>query len=338
LAQAVRHGRRTSAPPVHRLGLGKARRAPISVRQNSDRHLPVKVGRLADLRGVAVPTALAPSRRNRGRSPIPLVQVVQRSNPTLAHVARLALLMKKSSHPDRPGCRLKQWSRSANLRSAPAPAAPQRAVRRFVLVLTGQALVVVAKAVPPNFVRERTGQFQIIRDQIELDRNGQDQIDQVRTVPVLIAPPSIAPAVHGQPEVPAAPALGNSAQAGPLAPKATAPVPSPPAPANPAPVALDPATSAQDYPQPGNRRGNPSQAEQAEPLPEAADVPSRPSVPGPAAPPELALAIRARPAVRGNQAAAHVPAASARVGSRGAKSEARSTSRQSRMRHPRIAC
>jgi hypothetical protein len=42
--------------------------------------------------------------------------------------------------------------------------------------------------------------------------------------------------------------------------------------------------------------------------------------------------------VLGNPAGVHVPAASARVGSQGAKSEARSTSRQSRMRHPRIAC
>jgi hypothetical protein len=339
LAQAVRHGRRTIAPPVHRPGLESAHRARNSARRNSDQHLPVKIGRPADLREIAVLTALVPSRRSRGRSPIPPVQIVQRSNPMLAHVARLALLMKKSSHPDRPGCRLRQWNRNANLRSAPPPAAPRpaaprRAVQRFVvLVLTGQALAAAPKAVPPRFVRARTGPVPIVRDQIEPDRTGPG-----RTVPVLIAPPSIAPAVHGQPVAPVVPALGNSARAGPLAPKATAPVPSPPAPVNPAPAALDPATSARDYPQPENRRGSPIQAERAELLPEAADVPGLHSVPGPAAPPELALAIRARLAVRGNPAAARVPAASARVGSQGAKSEARSTSRQSRMRHPRIAC
>lgn len=333
-APAVRrHGRRTIAPPVRQLSLGNARRAPNRVRHSLDQHLRVKVGRLVDLPGVAVLMAVARSRRSHGRSPIPivqLVQAVQHSNPTLlARVAKLPLLVKKSRHPDRPDCRLKQSSQNANLQSAPVqaaprPAAPQRAVRRFVvLVLTGQALVVLAKAVPASSGRERTGhvqmQGQIAHDPIEQDRTGRR-----RTASVLIAPPSTAPAMHAQPAAPAAPALVSSAQVVPLVPKATARAPSPPAPANPAPAALDPATNAPDRPRQGSPRGSPNLAVPADRLPEAAQ--NRPLVPAAADFQSPVLASKAKPAVVGSRLQADPgdqgPAANALAASPEEKSEA----------------
>jgi hypothetical protein len=327
--------------------LRNARRAPNSVRQNSDQHLRVRVGRPVDLRGVAVLTARAPSRRSRGRSPIPLAQIARLSNPKLARVARRFLIVKKSKHQDHPGCRLKQWSRNVSLRSAPVPvalrpAAPQRAVRRFVvLVLTGQALV-VREAVPASSGRARTGPdqvAQIVHALIEPARTGQDRTDQgrtdrVQTVPGLIAPASTAPAVHGQPAALAAPALGNLAQAGLRAPRVTARVPSPPAPANPAPAAPDQATSAPAHPQQENRRGSRRRVEPAGPLPQAAAAQSRHSAPGPAVSPSPAT--RASPAERGNPAAAHVPAANARVEKLVESPAERSAARKAPLRHRRV--
>ena len=174
--------------------------------------------------------------------------------------ATLPLQAKVSNHPDRHGSRSRQSSRIANLRSGPLeaalrPAAPQRDAPRFVvLVLTSPG----------------------------------------RTAPVLIAPPSTVPGVHVQWAGLAAPAPGNSAQAGPLAPKAKARAPSPPAPANPAPAALDPATNAPD-PRPGSPGGSRSREAQADPLPEAAQ--KRPLVPAPADSQSPVLALKAKPAV-----------------------------------------
>ena len=329
-------GGRTIALLVHRLGLESAHRDSSSVRRSLDPRPRAKIGRLVDLRGVAVQMALAPSRRNRGRSPVPIVpivQTVQPSNPTPARVAMLSLIVKKSRLPDPRGCRLKQSSPNANLRLAPLlvapqPVAPQRAGRRFVvLALTGQLLVARDKAVPASSGRERTGQAQIVHGLIEpdqgwngRDRTGQDQIGQRQTALVLIAPPSTAPAVHGQLAVPAAPALENSAQDGLHAPRAPARVPSPPAPANHAPAAPDHPTSA--HPRQGNRRGNPSPVEQAGPLPEAAAAPSQHLARSPVVPRELVLATRANLVEPGNQADRD-SAANARVGSLAARSEAR---------------
>ena len=107
LAPTAPRGRKTIAPPVRRLGLRAAHRAPNSVRPSSGRHLRVKIGRLADLREVAVLTALAPSRRSRGRSTTRLariVQTAQRSNPTPAQVEMLLPPARKLSLQDHPGC------------------------------------------------------------------------------------------------------------------------------------------------------------------------------------------------------------------------------------------
>jgi hypothetical protein len=157
----------------------------------------------------------------------------------------------------------------------------------------------------------------------------------------LIAPASTAPATHGQPVAPAAPALGNLALAGLLAPRGIARVPSQPAPANPAPAAPDQATSAPAHPQQENRRGSRRRVEPAGPLPQAAAAQSRHSAPGPAVSPSPAT--RANPAERGNPAAARVPAANA-LGEKLVESPAeRSAARKvplhrRRVRPSRIAC
>ena len=167
-AKAVQLGRRTTVPPGLQLGLVNAHRDPSSVQHSLDQHRRVQGDQPVNSLG-AVPVALAPSRRSPGRNPIPIAPP---SNLTPAHAEIPSLIVKKSKRPDHPACRLKQWSLNANPRSAPLQAglrlaAPQRAVHHFVEpVLTGQPLVVLAKAVQASSGREQTGQAQIVQAQI----------------------------------------------------------------------------------------------------------------------------------------------------------------------------
>jgi hypothetical protein len=282
-----------------------------------------------DLREVAVLTALAPSRRSRGRSQTPAVQIVpvaptvRPSNPTQVPLAKLPLIVKKQDLPDPPGCRLRRLNPSAILpfaprQAAPRRAAPQRAVHHSVApVLAGHPPVAPARAVPASSGRGQTGplktahiqtaqvQGQIVQGQIRPDRTGPDQ-----TGPVLIALPSTAPAAHAHPAVPAAPVLAGSAPAGLRAPKATARDPLPPAPANLAPAEPDPPTNAPARLRQENRRGSPDPAALAGPLlPVARNQPSAP-VQGPEDfqnPPPPTKPSRAEE----NPEPAHVPAANA---------------------------
>jgi hypothetical protein len=132
----------------------------------------------------------------------------------------------------------------------------------------------------------------------------------------LVARRRTAPAVHAQRAAAlVAPALANSAQVGPLGPKATARAPLPPAPANPAQAELDPATNAPDHPPQGSPRGSLKQVVPADPLPQAA--PNRPSVPSPADFRSPVPASRAKPAAdesrRQDVLPANAPAASPEV-------------------------
>lgn len=327
-ALAAPHGRRTIVQPVLRLGLGSGRRAPSSVQLSLDRHLRVKTGQLVDLRRVAALMALALSKRSRGRSPIPHVRIVltvRHSNRTPAPAATLSLIVKKSGLPDPPGCRLRQSSPSAKLRSAPPQAAPRLAARQRAdhhFEVPGQRRVAPAKAAPASSGRGQTGPDQIAHGPIEHAPTGQGQTVQHQTGPVLIALPSTAPAVPAQPAVPAAPALGNSAPAGLPAPKAAVRAPSPPAPENPAPAEHGHPTNALAHPSQENRPGSPRRAALAGHLPQVAQ--NQPSAPAQSLEgfQNPALAIKAKPAVHENRAAAHVPAANARVESQAEKSEA----------------
>jgi hypothetical protein len=311
--------------------LRAAHRAPNSVRRSLDRRLRVKEGQPVDLREVAVLTALAPSRRSRGRSQTPAVQIVpvaptvRPSNPTQVPLAKLPLIVKKQDLPDPPGCRLRRLNPSAILpfaprQAAPRPAAPQQVVHHSVApALAGHPLVAPARAVPASSGRGQTGplktahiqtaqvQGQIVQGQIRPDRTGPDQ-----TGPVLIALPSTAPAAHAHPADPVAPVLAGSAPAGLRAPKATARDPLPPAPANLAPAEPDPPTNAPARPRQENRHGSPGLA--AHPaagrlLPVARNQPSVPAQ-SPEGFQNPAPATKPSPAEE-NPEAAHVPAANA---------------------------
>lgn len=344
-AQGDPHGRRTTALHVLQISLANG---PKSARPSLAPAQRARIGPLVDLQGVAVLTAVARSRRSRGKSLIPIVPLVHRTNPMPPPVARLTLIVKTSSHPDRRDCRLKPWSQNASLRSVPLQAvprqaAPQLAVRRFeVPALTGQALVVLARAVLDSSGRERTGQdliTQIDRDRLEQDRTGRGQSDQGPTALVLIIRRSNAPAVRGQRVAPVAAALGNSAQAAHLGPRATAHAPSPRVPANHVLAALAPVTNVPDQPRQGSPGGSPNRQSPADLLPEAAQ--SQPLVPDLADFRSPAQASKARPGAVANRLQAErvdrAPAVNAPAVSLEGKSEANKP-RSSRMPYPRFAC
>ena len=316
---SLRGGRKIATP---------VRRAPSSVRRSLDRHLRVKIGQLVDLRGVAVLMALAPSRRSHGRSPIPLlVQIVQPSNLTPAP--------RRDAVPDREEVKAPRPSRLQIEAVEPereSPTRPTASRPPTGRTPAGRPPFRSAGSGRPTAGRaghSRPGQFRPRTDRPDSDRprpdraatDGPDRIrDQIG--PGLIALPSTAAAVHTQLAAPAAPALENSAEDGLLALRVIVHAPLPPAPANPVPAAPDHPTNAPAHPRQENRLGNPSPAEQAEPLQEAAAAPSLHLAPGQAVPPDPALATRANLVAPGNQEARDPPA-NAQAGSLAARSEAK---------------
>ena len=179
----------------HRPSTGSVWRAAAALRTTSrhslDRHLRVQVGRPVDLPGVAVLTAVAPSRRSPGRSPILIVQVVQ-SRPDRPAFKPHAAAPRRDAAPDREEVKTPRPSRlqieavepereSPIRPTASRPPTGRPATGRPPFRSAGSdrpGLVVLAKAAPASSGHERTGPdqiAQIVHDLIEQDRIGQDR-------------------------------------------------------------------------------------------------------------------------------------------------------------------
>jgi len=330
----VQHGKRTIALPARRPSSGNGRRAPTNALHSLDQPRRVRIAQPRDLPRVAVPAKVAPLRRSRGRSPVP---IVRRSSPTPDRLGMPLPLARISSHPDLRGCRSKPSSQNPNLLHAPAQralllAALQRAVRRFVeQALTGPAVVEAAKVVPASSGPDLKERALTGRDQIEQDRIVPDQTDRVLTAHRSTGPAALVPA--------AASVLGNLDQAVPLVLKVIVRGPSPPALANRAPEVLAPATNAPGHRRPVSLRGSRSPAVPADLPREAAQnqplVPDHPDSRSPVQASRVKPADESRP--RGDPAD-QGPVANVLVASPAARKKVDFSKIRLRMQSRRIAC